>query len=324
MYFYSMKKYFFLLIILITSSTSNIHAQSKNFTTTDEFVKQLGSLDNLNVATIADTITHKFSEKYDKARAIFYWIANNIALDPKAIKSNDNKKKDPVDVVRLRKATPIGFALLVQEMCSMANIRCLTVDGYVKSKAEEINNKPDEINHSWNVVQLGQSPEQWYYIDAAKASGFTDIKMTVFTGQFTSEYFFADKSLFNLDHFPDNDAWQLGPGPKNLKEFYALPVISNAAYTYGLQKPLPMNGYIKTKIKTTTIFSFIYNNTIPIKNIFLVMGEEKKLFKPEPMNFKDNNGVISFSFQFKRADTYPVRIVADDKELLQYFVEVEE
>lgn len=313
-----------ILFIFTFIASASLTGQVKNFTSTDAYVKQIGSLDNLNVATIADTITRNFPDKYDKARAIFYWIANNIALDPKAIKANDNKKKDPVDVVQLRKATPIGFALLVQEMCSMANIRCLTVDGYVKNQAEEINNKADEINHSWNVVQLGQSPEQWYYIDAAKASGFTDIKMTTFTKLFTSEYFFADKLLFNLDHFPDNDAWQLGPGPKTLKEFYALPVISNAAYKFGLQKPQPVNGYIKTKIKTTTSFSFIYNNTIPIKNIFLIIGEEKKLLKPEPMNFKDNNGLISFSFQFKKADTYPVRIVADEKELLQYYLEVDE
>ena len=152
----------------------------------------------------------------------------------------------------------------------MANIRCLTADGYVKNNANDINNKIDEINHTWNVVQLGQSPEQWFYIDAAKASGFTDAKMTSFTKLFTSEYFFADRALFNLDHFPDNAAWQLGAGPKSLKEFYSLPVISNAAYKYGLQKPKPINGYVKTKANANTAFSFTYNDSIPIKNIFLI------------------------------------------------------
>jgi len=319
-----MKKYAILLITFFAFTGSGLYAQGKDFSPIDDYVKKLGTLDNFNVATIADTITRKFSDKYEKARAIFYWIANNIALDAKAIKSNDNKKTDPVDVIQLRKSTPIGFALLVQEMCSMANIRCLTVDGYVKNNAEDIGNKADEINHSWNVVQLGQSPEQWYYIDAAKASGFIDPKTKGFTKLFTSEYFFADKALFNLDHYPDNDAWQLGNGPKNLKDFYALPVISNAAYKLGLQKPQPMNGHIKTKTKVSTSFSFIYNSTVPVKNIFLLIGEEKKQAKPEPMNFKESNGVVSFNFQFKVADTYPVRVVADGKELLQYYVEVED
>jgi hypothetical protein len=91
-----------------------------------------------------------------------------------------------------------------------------------------------------------------------------------------------------------------------------------------LQKPSPLNGYIKTKVKATVNFSFIYNSKIPIKNIFLQMGEEKKQWKPEPMNFKESNGVVSFSYAFKIADTYPVRVIADGKELLQYFVEVED
>lgn len=319
-----MKKYLLALLTLLFIVHQFSFAQQKDFSAVDGFVKQLGPLQNFNVATIADTITRKFPDKYDKARAIFYWIANNISLDPKAIKSNDNKKTDPVDVIESRKTTAIGFSLLVQEMCSMANIRCLSVDGYLKTSAEEINNKADEINHSWNVVQLGQSPEQWFYIDAARASGFTDVKLTSFTKQFTSEYFFADKALFNLDHFADNSAWQLGPGPKSLSAFYSLPVISNAAYKFGLQKPQPINGFIKTKTKNAVTFSFNYNNAVPIKNIFLVMGEEKKKFKPEPMNFTDNNGTITFNFKFKMADTYPVRIVADDQELLQYFVEVED
>ena len=317
-----MKKYFSFLIIAFTFSASNLFAQEKNYAPTDEFVKKLGSLDNLNVATIADTITRNFANKEDKARAIFYWIANNIAIDPKATKNNDNKKSDPVDVVQLRKATSNGFALLVQEMCSMANIRCLTVDGFVKNSSEDINNKSDEINHSWDVIQLGQSPEQWYYIDAAKASGFLDKKMTTFTKLFTSEYFFADRNLFNLDHYADNQAWQMGPGPKSEREFYSLPVISNASYKYGLRKPQPINGHIKTKANASVSFSFVHESSATIKTIILIMGDDKKQWKSEPVTFSDNAGMISFNYKFKVADEYPVRIVADDKELLQYQLEV--
>jgi hypothetical protein len=307
-------------------STTLLHAQAPGdeYAKTDAFVRSLGSLDNLNVATIADTITRKLDAKKDKARAIFYWIANNISLDLKASKANDNRKTDPILVVQSRKATPLGFSTLVQEMCSMANIRCLTVDGYVKNYAEEINNPADEINHSWNVVQLGQSPEDWYYIDAAKASGYADKKYSTFTKEFTSGYFFADKTLFNLDHYPDNQAWQLGAGPKSLKEFYALPVISSAAYVYGLQKPLPLNGYIKTKMKTPASFGFRQSGDVPITSITLIIGDDKKPDKPLDMNFVDNGGAISFKHQFKKEDVYPVKIVVDGKVLLQYMAEVTE
>lgn len=319
-----MKKIILLLLVISTIIGTKAQQAETPLSENDEYVKKLGALEKFNVAIIADTITKKFSDKKDKARAIYFWIANNIALDPKGIKMNDTKNNAPETVVQLRKATPLGFAMLFQEMSSLVNIRCLVVDGYVKNFPEEINNKADEINHSWNVVQLGQSPEKWFYVDVAKASGFLDKKKTVFTKQFTSEYFFADKKLFNLDHYPDNSAWQLGGEQKSMKEFYALPVIGNTAYSYGLQKPMPTSGYIKTKTNTAVNFSFNYDASKPITSITLVMGMGSKELKPEPMNFTDNGGSVRFSYTFKKADTFPVKIIVDGRTLLEYFVESED
>lgn len=314
----------FLTVILSVTILSKVNSQTSNkFIKVDRYIQTLGRLDSFNVATIADTLTRKFTNKQEKARAIYYWIANNIAIDPKATRSNDNSKSDPVIVIKMRKSTPLGFATLFQEMCSMANIRCLVVDGYVKNFPEDIRNKADEVNHSWNVIQLGQSPEEWYYIDAAKASGSLDRKY-IFTKQFTSEYFFADKFLFNLDHYPDNSAWQIGPGPKNIKDFYSLPLVLPAAYTYGVQKPQPTNGYLKTKLKNTTTFSFAYNADLIVSDVSLIIGDGKKQQSPQPVNFTSGKGTITFTYQFKIDDSYTVTIVVDGNKILQYYAEVEE
>lgn len=313
------------LLLSLLACVATALSQKKDYSQVDATVQKLGSLNNQNVAIIADTITRNFSEKEQKARAIFFWIANNIAIDPKATKSNDKKNTLPEEVVLLRKTSPLGFSLLVQEMCSLANIRCLSVDGYTKTNAVDIGNPADEINHSWNVVQLGQSPDQWFYIDAAKASGFTDSKMTTFTKQFTGEYFFTERVLFNLDHYADNQAWQLGAGPKSEHEFYALPVISNAAYRLGLQKTEPVKGHIKTSPTSNVRFSFTYNNADSApKQIFIVTGEEKKQMKPVEVTFKNAGGNISFNYQFKIPGSYPVKIVVDGETILQYFVDSED
>jgi hypothetical protein len=321
-----MKKYLFAIFssMLFTSLSLNAQPKANPYKAVDEFVKTLGALESKNVAIIADTLTRRLADKEQKARAIFYWIANNIALDIKSLKINDERKSLPEDVVKQRKATPLGFAKLFQEMSSLANIRCLVVDGYVKNNIDDLNNPADEINHSWNVVQLGLSPEQWFFVDVARASGMTDKKMSLFTKDFTSDYFFADRNLFNLDHYPDNDAWQLGTGPKSKKEFYSLPVIYNAAYIYELKKPTPAIGFIKAKKNGKTNFSFPYGSGMTISNISLIIGDGRKLQKPEPMNFTTSSGTISFSYQFKTEDTYPVKIVADGKTLLEYMVEVTE
>ena len=311
------------LVLIISFFSLNSFSQN-NYTTTDKFVQAQGSMDSFNLAQIAQTITAGTADKEQQARAIFYWIANNIALDPKSIKGNDQRKSLPEDVVKLRKGTALGFAKLYQEMASIVNIRCLVVDGYIRTSIDELNNPVDEINHSWNVVQLGQSPESWYVLDVANASGNMDKKMTVFTKKFTSGYFFTDKTLFNLDHFADNSAWQLGPGTKSKKDFYALPIIGPAAYEYGLKKPTPATGFIKTKTKGKVSFSIPVNSGESITNVSLLIGEGRRLQKPEPMNFSYAGGAIVFNYQFKVEDTYPVKIMVDEKLVLEYMVEVSE
>jgi hypothetical protein len=317
-----MKKNVLFLLVSVFSITV-ISAQTK-YEAVDKTVQKLGALPTLNVARIADTVSISFTDKEEKARAIFYWIANNIAIDPKAVKQGDNKLTLPEKVTELRRSTPLGFSLLFQEMCSHVNIRCLSVDGYVRHSSAEINEPADEINHSWNVVQLGQSPETWFYVDAYNAAGALDKKMTLFSKAFTGEYFFADRQLFNIVYFPDNSAWQLGGGPKSKKEFFAMPFIGNEAFPLELRKPLPVTGFIKTKIGTPVVFSFSATGTNRPKNISLLIGDEKKQPKPEPVNFDDSGSSIKFSYAFKKEDTYPVKVVADGKTVLEYIVEVNE
>lgn len=321
-----MKIYNFLFLSFLLFISLTICAQSNTgqYKPIDEFVIKQGPLTTENVASIAMKLTATINDNEQKARAIFFWISNNIALDVKAIKINDERKSLPEDVIKERKATSLGFAKLFQEMSSLANIRCLVVDGFIKKSIDDLNNPADEINHSWNVVQLGQSPDKWYYVDAALASGTLDKKMSVFTKDFTSEYFFAERSLFNLDHYPDNDAWQLGTGPKSSKEFYGIPLIYNAAFKFECKKPTPANGYIKTKTTTKTTFSIPLSTATVIENVSLIIGDGRKQLKPEPMNFTMKDGSIQFNYQFKTEDTYPVKIAINEKIVFEYMVEVTE
>ncbi|HNP53120.1 MAG TPA: transglutaminase domain-containing protein [Ferruginibacter sp.] len=291
----------------------------------DDHAQTLGALPSLNVAQIADTLAAPFGDKKQKARAFYYWITHHIAIDVKATKGNDQKKSNPEDVVQLRRATPLGYSKLFQEMCSQANIRCLSVDGYVKNSAEDIENKADEINHSWNVVQLGQSPTEWYYVDCAKGSGSLDKQMKVFTPEFTSGYFFADKNLFNLDHYPDNTAWQLASSeqtPKGLSDFYRFVYIAPAAFDIGLSKPNPLVGHVRTSIKSATTFNF-RSESLP-KKVEIVLESGNKKTKPEEVTTMESGGGTQFKYQFKRDDTYIMSILSDGKLILQYLVEATE
>ncbi len=319
-----MIKYIFGLFFAAFSINSFCQTTASKYNTVDAFVEKVGALPSKNVAEITEAITLKFKSSEEKARAIFYWIANNIAIDAKAVKQQDEKNKLPENVIELRKATPLGFSLLVQEMCSLAKIRCLSIDGFVKNHSFEINQKAEEKNYSWNVVQLGQSPETWYYIDACRASGYLDTKQTLFTKLFTSEYFFTDKKLFNQVYFPDNMAWQLGGGNKSITNFYSLPIFGNAAIGREIKDVMPITGVIKSIVGKPINFSFSVSKWDDIKKISLLIGDEKKKQKEEPMNFENDNGAIKFSYTFKKDDTYPIQVVINGRVILEYIVEVAE
>gem|GEM_PF-5903804 len=61
-----------------------------------------------------------------------------------------------------------------------------------------------------------------------------------------------------------------------------------------------------------------------VKEVSLLIGEGRKMQKPEPMNFTAGANAISFSYQFKKDDTHPVKILVDGKVILEYMVEVME
>lgn len=316
-----MIKLFFTLAAVFSLQFS--FAQNK-YKQVDDFVKKLGDLKELNVARIADTLTSGIADDQLKLRAIYYWIANNISLDVKATKNADNRPVLPETVIEKRISSAQGFATLFQEMSSSVNIRCLSVDGFFKRRFEDLEEIPDEVNHSWNVVQLGQSSDKWFYVDVAAAAGSLDEPMKVFEKHFTSDLFFADKPFFNLTHFPDNSAWQLGPGPKSKKSFYDLPVIETAAVDFGISEFLPKEGKPKTNVKKGLSFSFTYDGITPIEKVELIIGNSRKPTPPVVMDFTASGNKISFTHKFKESDSYPTKVLVNGKLLFKYLVEVKE
>ncbi len=310
--------------IIFLLLTVNCFAQKngRNFKDIDEYVKKLGTLDSLNMGTISNLLTKNYDDKTDKSRAIYDWIAYNISYDFKTARNGGAEKNSSTEVLLYRKATGAGYANLFQDMCSSAGIRCLTANGFIKFGTEQISDSKTEINHSWAVIQLGQSPEAWYYADPCMGSGYPDAEFKSFTKAFNPDYFFADLTIFNLQHYPDNIAWQLGPGPKNKKDFFDLPVIKSAAYEFGLKRFSPKDGSVKIAVKKPLVFVYQLNDRVAVTKVSVAIGEgKKKTIKEIPFTF--DKGMLSFFYKFDEEDTLPVTILINGKEFAEYAVAVE-
>ena len=316
-------KNYSIIFLLCLTRVSFAQTPNKEFQEVDGYVKSLGTLDTLNVGTISHIVNKKFTDNKDKIRAIFDWVAYNISFDCKMYRNNGNEKMVSEDVLKTRKANANGYASLFQDMCSVAKIRCLTIDGYAKFSTEQINEKPDGFNHTWAVVQLGQSQESWFYIDPAWGSGYTDDKMTAFIKAYNEAYFFANKTIFNYQHFPDNNAWLLGAGIGSLKDFLAMPLVKNAAYEFGCSSFSPLTGFIKTKMKIPVQFSLKAVAGEAIDIVSLAIGEGKKR-QLKTVDYSLKKGSISFSYKFDEEDIYPVTVLINNKPVLVYVIEVTE
>jgi kyphoscoliosis peptidase len=318
-----MKKYVFILFLF--SSLATFAQPANPYQKIDDFALKIGKLDSLTMGTIAVKLTKPFTDKTEKARAIYTWIANNIAYDVKAAKNGNTEKNSPAEVLIYRKAIGNGFALLFQDMCSVAGIRCLTVNGYLKKSVLNIDEKDVELNHSWAVVQLGQSPDTWHYVDVALGTGSLDETQKVFVKSFSDKYFFADKTIFNWQHFPDNEAWKLPAtaAPKNIKEFLALPIIKTTAFDFTLKSFLPAQGFVKAKLKAPVAFKFMLSGSEEIKTVTIKYGDVKKP-KIVDIPFTFSGGALSFTNKFNVDDDYPVIILINNKEFMVYRFLVEE
>ncbi|MCY7292676.1 MAG: hypothetical protein LH615_10915, partial [Ferruginibacter sp.] len=87
-------------------------------------------------------------------------------------KQNDDKNILPEKVIALRKAITLGFSLVVQEMCSDMNIPCLSVGGFVKNYAAEINEPMKRITMECSITWA--KPRNLLLIDDGIGSEYLD------------------------------------------------------------------------------------------------------------------------------------------------------
>ncbi|MEY4702179.1 MAG: hypothetical protein RIR96_76 [Bacteroidota bacterium] len=318
------KNIFLFALTLALQFSSMAQSNKEQLEAIDKDIFKLGKLSGMNVANITETVTSPYNSKRQKAMAIYCWIGRNISWNIKAIKSSDPKNTLPENVVALRTSNALGFANLYQEMCSQCNIRCLVVDGFVKYNTEQFDEIPEQVNASWNVVQLGNTPSEWYYVDAFKSAGFSDPKWTTFYPEFSDVYFFPNKEIFNLEHYPDNTAWLLSRGPSGLKDFIGKPITGRASYENGLAGFFPDKGKCKAKLNQKFRFSLRLQSLQESSRVELKISEGNKPAQTINANLEGEGNDYFIDHIFKKEAEYKVTVLMNGKELITYLIEVEE
>ena len=313
----------YILILLINST---LFAQVTDFKTIDFTRANIiaekykgATLNNLPV--LSYQLTNSLSTEVEKFRAIYIWVCQNIkgdhVLDKKVnfvirkLKNDSIARKSWNDayrkiafkkLVKHKKTMCTGYAYLLKTLCDYAHIECAIINGYSRS-VNANTKKLDVVNHSWNAVKINN---KWYLCDATWASGYLD-EYSTFVTEYNDGYFLADPAIFNRNHLPIIEKWLLDI-PVSKAFFVTAPLIYGETFKHYILPIRPKIMDLSIKKNDIVHFEFKTKTKLKASDIALVYYpafEEKKF---HIQNLKNENGTVSFDYQFKNKGFYDTHL----------------
>ncbi|RYH75439.1 hypothetical protein EVU94_00310 [Flavobacteriaceae bacterium 144Ye] len=327
------------LVIITFSIVSFSVAQVSDFNTVDftraDNIAKLNEGEDLeNLPVLAHKLTANLKTDVEKFRAIYLWVCQNIkgdtTQDSKVFKykrklahdtvaylkwNNEFKVKAFKKLFKRKKTMCTGYAYLVKELCFLADIECVIVDGYGRSVSANVE-ALDFANHSWNAVKLNN---KWYLCDATWSSGFSI--NTNFIKDYNDGYFLTDPILFAKNHFPLNKKWFLNDSLANTK-FTPQAIVYGETFKHKIIPTHPKTLNVTTKKDEALHFSFETLVSNPQDRVELVhfVGSKEHSFKIEDLQKTDTS--ISFNNTFKHKGNYDVHLKIDNSIVATYTVSV--
>ncbi|XP_078601805.1 uncharacterized protein LOC144876435 [Branchiostoma floridae x Branchiostoma japonicum] len=173
---------------------------------------------------LAAFLTKPAATELEKVRAMFCWVAgqdvNNMTFPEKV---RDGSPDWFLKEMKEKKTTDL-YPGLFNKLCRLAGIKCLVVDGYVKTIQQPPGTRFQDTtpNGKWNVVLIDGC---WGIIDTHWGSIHTLDTRHQEPAQgnpgnpFNDFYFLPDPLHFLSGHYPQDPVWQLIDSPVPLENF---------------------------------------------------------------------------------------------------------
>jgi transglutaminase-like putative cysteine protease len=287
-----------------------------------------------------EVLTHKLTDSLatdlQKFRSIFRWIAENITYDVdlyyKNIENTQRYRRDANklkawqakfskqtqrNVLAKKLAVCDGYASLLEEMCSIANIPCKKIIGYARTALVR---EPLQRNHAWNAVRIAN---KWYLSDPTWATGGVSNDDHRFRKSFEKGYFLADPDFMKLKHFPQDSAWFLLKDKPDYSVFSQYPLVYSQGFSKSkLNMFFPATGFIKAKKNEPVIFRFT-SNLASVERIGLIVSNHKKAETiAAPSVERDREGMYQASYTFQEKGLYKVDLLVNHHYVLAYEITV--
>ena len=221
------------------------------FQTIDEHVLGTPESAEKSIDSLAAYLIQPARNDFEKARAIYRWITQNISYDFSAYLTKSYSSTRATDVLVNRSSVCQGYSALFNALAESAGLEVVTISGWAKGYSY---NAGDQItgptNHAWNTVKIDGG---WYLIDSTWGAG--SITQQRFVRKFDEGYFLTPPERFIYNHLPENSKWQLLSAPVSKSEFSALPYIHSNFFLYGIDLGDNTQSVINTEGRLTMTFT---------------------------------------------------------------------
>lgn len=296
----------FVLFLLIIFCPPGLYAQKYN--AIDKVVlmypKQFNSTEDL-----AQKIQKDFSSDYERARAIYSWIALNIKYDyqaylkpPKVISFSyrtEAEKQNQIALIKektwqkaftSRKAVCEGFTLLYERLASLVELKSEVIRGDSKRLLSDIGRENSFSNHAWNIVEVDG---KWLLLDVTWGQGYYDTNRKTMVNHFSSIYFDTDPKYFFAKHFPDSGRYL--NRKLNKDDFLNGPLIFDQTIVGDYEIMRPKSGIIQAKLGDRLLFQI--KNISKLDRLYYV-NRKHQAVKVEKM--REVNGALEFELIYDR------------------------
>jgi hypothetical protein len=327
-----------LLIFSFVLQSQHSDFSTVDFAKADSVASMLKGESLKNLPVLTHKLTANLTTDVEKFRAIYTWVCTNIENDYGSyLKTRSKRKKFSKDreaflewnnsftpkvfekLVTEKKTACTGYAYLIKELASLADLNSKIIAGYGRTATLRLDKKSIP-NHSWNAVELNN---KWYLCDATWSAGriLIEDEGPIFESDYHDGYFLADPVLFIKNHYPLEINSALLSKPPSFDEFIEGPVVYKEAFTYPIIPLVPEKMHLEVLKNEPVHFDLNAQNAIQNKKFALVMNSGGNNKTIEPKITRDKNK-ITIQHTFTKTGLYDVHIQLEDTFVATYVVRV--
>lgn len=205
---------------------------------------ELGPMEGATIAEIIDRLKTQRYDEVEMTFAIYYWITHQVSFSEKDFHHKGHAKLNASAALNQRSTTSEGYAQLFKAMCDYARVECVVQTGVARPDPEYIGSNSSRLQHSWNAVRIKNT---WYCVDACWGAGRVNKKFREFHPQYTDAWFFTNRKLFYLSHFPTDRKSAVKDNAISKLAYNMAPVVRESAIVYQVLPGEGLRGRVRSK-----------------------------------------------------------------------------